>query len=117
MKGEEDKIQISCVKWFDLQYKRFSPLLYCNYNNPRNAIQGAKLKKMGMRKGIPDLFLAIPTLIYNGLYIEMKTAKGVLSKEQKEYSVILKEAGYHWAICRSTEEFIKEVRMYLDDKI
>ena len=114
MKGLEDKIQTVCVKWFDYQYKHLKPLLYMNYNNPRNKIQGAKLKKMGMRKGIPDLFLALPRGLYSGLYIEIKTPKGVLSKSQKEYSVTLQNAGFHWVMCRSFDEFKKEIEKYLE---
>ena len=85
-----------------------------NYNNPRNKIQGAKLKRMGMRKGIPDLFLAYPRVCYGGLYIEMKTPKGRLSKEQKEYSNILRNIGYKWVLCRSFDEFKKEIEKYLE---
>jgi hypothetical protein len=113
MKNLEDKIQTVCVKWFDFQYKKLKPLLYCNYNNPRNAIQGAKLKKMGMRKGIPDLFLALPRGLCSGLYIEMKTSTGRLSKEQKEYAETLKSVGFHWELVRSFDEFKSVIEKYL----
>lgn len=33
---------------------------------------GAKLKRIGLRKGIPDLCLPVPKMGFNGLYIELK---------------------------------------------
>ena len=66
-----------------------------------------------MRKGVPDLFLALPINDRPGLYIEMKNEKGVLQPEQKKYRDRLKKVGYSWEICRSLEGFKKIITKYL----
>lgn len=109
----EDTIQKQCVKWFNFQYNKFKPYLYCNYNNPKNMEHGVYLKSMGLKAGIPDMFLAIPMNGFSGMYIEMKTKTGRLTKEQKQYSIILQEIGYKWVLCRSQQEFKKEIDEYM----
>ena len=71
----EAKIQHKCVMWFDAEFPEYRGLLYHNYNNPPNKIQGRILKGLGLRKGVPDLFLALPINGRPGLYIEMKNEK------------------------------------------
>ena len=58
------------------------------------ARKGATLKAMGLRAGVPDLFLAIARGGYHGLYVEVKGPKGRLSKVQRDYHVKLIEKGY-----------------------
>ena len=109
----EAKIQHNCVMWFDAEYPEYRGLLYHNYNNPPNKIQGRILKGLGLRKGVPDLFLALPINGRPGLYIEMKNEKGTLQPEQEKYRDKLKKVGYSWELCRSLEEFQKIITKYL----
>jgi hypothetical protein len=111
--SQEDLIQKACVKWFNFKHNKIKPYLYCQYNNPKSLQHGKHLKEMGLKAGIPDMFLAIPKNGYCGMYIEMKTKTGRLTKEQKQYSVILQEIGYKWVLCRSLEDFKKEIETYL----
>jgi hypothetical protein len=110
----EDKIQHDCVMWFDDKFPQYRGLLYHNYNNPPNKVRGAVLKGMGLRKGVPDLFFALPINGKPGFYIEMKKPKGTLEPEQRKYRDRLKKVGYSWELCRSLEEFKKIITKYLD---
>jgi|GEM_PF-5137145 len=57
----------------------------CPNGGRRNKAEAAKLKAMGVRKGIPDLFLPIPRQGYHGLYIETKKIKnGKVSPDQQK---------------------------------
>lgn len=80
-------------------------------------ITGKRAKQMGYRKGWPDIQLAISNAFYNGLFIEFKVfannKRGILSAEQKEVHVALKDAGYKVAICYSSMEAQEEVKGYL----
>jgi hypothetical protein len=78
---------------------------------PRN---GARMKREGMRKGTLDLFLAVPAQGYHGLWIEMKTEKGVVSDEQTAMLVILNEQNYVTAVCRDVIPAMTEIKMYLN---
>lgn len=122
----EDKIQSDCFMWFYNAYPVLRGLLFHIPNGgQRSAREANKFKAMGVIAGIPDLFLSIPsrnknglnTGLYYGLYIEMKTPTGVLSKEQKEIHIKLIAQGYHVTVCRSLEEFKSLILNYLQDSI
>lgn len=74
---------------------------------------GARMKSMSYQNGTPDLFLAYPTRIHSGLWIEMKTEKGKIQPSQKEMMEKLLVAGYHCVVCRSFDEFKNEIENYL----
>ncbi len=109
----EESIQHKCVMWFDANFPKYRLLLVHHYNNPRNAIQGAKLKGLGLKKGIPDLVLYLPNKTSHGLFIEMKNEKGRLQPQQLKYSELLPSVGYKWELCRSLEEFKQIISKYL----
>lgn len=109
----EEKIQHDCIMWFDKKYPEYRLLLVHHYNNPRSAAQGAKLKGLGLKKGIPDLVLYIPNKNYSGLFIEMKNDKGRLQPQQVRYSELLPKMGYKWELCRSLEKFQEIITNYL----
>ena len=113
----EDELQMQCIQWMDLAYPKFSSYLYAIPNgwNKTSVYLGAKFKKMGIRKGIPDLCLAIPTKKYHGLYIELKFGTGVLSDYQKYIKSILEKVGYKVVACWTIEEFMNEIKSYLTE--
>lgn len=83
MVQHEAKLQKSCVKWFDLQYKPEDAILFHVPNGgKRNAIEAAKFKAMGTRPGVPDLIC-----FHKGqtFAIEMKYGKGKLTENQKRF--------------------------------
>lgn len=119
MKSEEHKIQVAVVKWAE-QMRVLCPDLWMLYANPnggaRNPITGAMLKAEGTRRGIPDLFLAVARHGFHGLYLEMKTSKGILSRDQKAWIEALQAQVYRVEVCRSVAEAIEVFRDYLDLK-
>lgn len=71
---------------------------------------------MGMQKGFPDLFLAVPRGVYHGAMIEMKsTRKGAKpSPEEEEMLGLLSGQGYFCAVCYGFDSFRKIVPRYLE---
>ena len=115
-KHPEDDLQAGCIQWFDSQYNKYSPLLYHIPNGgKRNVREAARLKKQGVRAGIPDLFLAMANSKHYGLYIEMKALKGVLTDKQKYYIPILQGENYRVEVCRSLDEFMSVINEYVKD--
>lgn len=113
--NEEHRIQVSCVKWFRMQYPKLAKLLYAVPNGSRrDAITGKILKDEGVVRGVSDLNLDIANRFYHGLRIEMKTPKGVQSAEQKEFQKLMESQGFKYVICRSLSDFMKEITIYME---
>ncbi len=116
--GREDTLQKSCVKWFRLAYPRHRRRLIASLNGAplRNGAKTWKhLEAMGAVAGEADLFLAVPSGEYGGLFIEMKThAKHSKQRDtQKEFEVDVIEH-YGYVICRDLDEFMGAVERYLE---
>ena len=121
MKRTEDIMQISCVRWFRLQYPKLLLLSFpAGYvfggNETKRAIIGKRMKDMGYTIGTADLFLAIPSDPYHGLFVEMKTEIGRQSPAQKDFEKRAIFSGYKYAVCRTVEEFIEAINNYLKIK-
>jgi hypothetical protein len=113
MRHLEDQLQEACVRWMQLQHPR--AFFFAIPNGARTSIRTAvRLKKTGMRAGVPDLFISEARCGFHGLYVEMKSPKGSLSTEQKKAAVDLKVRGYAWIICRDFATFRNMVNTYLD---
>lgn len=79
----------------------------------RNVLVGKKLKAEGVRRGVPDIFIAHPVGKYHGLFIEMKRRKGgTLSKEQRAWIERLTGQGYRVEVCNGYEEAVGAVQRY-----
>jgi hypothetical protein len=97
--------QIFQYHWNNLPKER--GLLFHVNNKARNAIEGAKFKAMGVVSGVSDLIYLKPG--GKPILIELKTDNGAQSIEQKKWELHVKSAGYQYVICRSLEEFIKQI--------
>jgi len=102
-KNEEHKLQEACVKYFDATRKDTQRLFHIN-NKAKNKIEGAKFKRMGVRKGIADFCLICDkgTVVW----IELKKSDGRQSKEQKAFQSLCADLGHQYVIVRDLVEFI-----------
>jgi hypothetical protein len=66
----------------------------------------------GAKAGIPDLFLPVRSGKYSGLYIEMKSAKGKLSEQQKDFKIFVESQGFKVVVPRSCHEALNEISHY-----
>jgi hypothetical protein len=70
---------------------------------------------MGVKSGVPDLFLPVPRGKYHGLWIEMKrTEDGKVSENQKWWIGALNKLGYRAEVCYGAEQAIKLLTEYLE---
>lgn len=70
----------------------------------------------GLSPGVPDITVAVPSGIYPGMFIEMKTEKGKVTENQKDWIGKLQSAGYRVVVCRSAKEAISELTLYFKNK-
>lgn len=114
MRHKESEMQIKCVRWFRATYPKLARLLFSVPNGgARRRVEGAILKAEGVMAGVSDLVLLFPSCRHHGLCIEMKTAKGYQRSSQKAWQADVEWAGYKYVICRSVDDFVKEIRSYL----
>ncbi len=111
----EHDLQVACLKWLRLAYPKV--LCYAIPNGgQRTARAGKRLKEEGLTAGIPDLHIPIPRGGYASLYIEMKDAnKGRLSDHQKELIPRLQAYGNKVVVCRTIDDFRRDVSAYLSN--
>jgi hypothetical protein len=81
----------------------------------RNKAVAVKLKQEGVKRGVPDIFLAHRSELFNkfGLFIEMKFGKNHLEKEQVDWGARLLEANYSRLVCYSWVEAAAGIIIYL----
>jgi hypothetical protein len=130
----ESQIQCAIVEWANVtsckcrhfsnpNNKNIGDFLFAIPNGgSRNIAEAVRLKKEGVKKGVTDLFLAIPIMRHGymvdfylscGLWLEAKTKKGKVSTEQKNWMSLMKDVGYPSVIFRSVEEGIQAIKDYL----
>ena len=81
----------------------------------RSARYGATLKRMGLRKGFPDLFFPYARQGYHGLFIELK--EGISKKptqDQLEWIARLNKNGYYATVCYGADAAIAEINEYFE---
>ncbi len=106
----EDCIQIAVVEFL----KQCTDLPFWHTPNQRQTspAHGAKLKRMGVVAGIADLFLPRSNGKQNGLFIELKSAKGKLSPSQLIFITQMIEEGYGAHVCYSAQEAILVIKSF-----
>ena len=113
-KDEEHRLQVACVRWFRMQYPHLREMLFAVPNGGRRDEKtGARLKEEGVIAGVSDMILLQRNDNYGALLIEMKTKTGRQSESQKRWQKAAEEQGYRYVVCRSLEEFMKEVNDYI----
>jgi hypothetical protein len=111
----EQQEQQLLINWAN--YQKWGKLLIAIPNGGyRHITTALALKRTGTRKGVPDLFLAMPNKNWHGLWIELKRKKGgSLSSEQKEYIALLSEQNYKVEVCKGFDEAKEVITQYLDN--
>lgn len=95
-----------CLRW----------LFHIPNGGYRNAAEAVHFKRLGVKAGVPDLFLPHPSNGYHGLFIEMKSEKGRPSALQKEWAEWLNKSGYMAVVCYGAGNAINTLEAYLNER-
>ncbi len=116
----EDEEQMAVIDWAEQMTPRYPALKLCFHiaNGGKRTITEAKrFKAMGVKAGVPDLFLPVPRGKYHGLWIEMKrTQDGKISENQKWWIGALNSLGYLAQVAYGAEQAIRQLEEYLNLK-
>ena len=114
----EDSEAIAFVSWLETQFPAIAgDLLHvANEGGNRGANLAAyhtKRKRMGVRPGVSDYFLALPKLSYHGLWLELKAPEGTIKPEQRAFLERRAALGYAACCCWGWLEARKAALDYL----
>ena len=112
--------QQAVMEWAERSSGKY-PCLDMLYHIPnegkRTIVNGANLRKAGLKKGVPDLCLPVARGGYHHLYIEMKKDKRCKpTADQIKWVYALKAEGSYARVCYSFEEAIGTIEWYLNLK-
>lgn len=109
----EDQEQEAVINYCD-----FKKILVVHIANEgkRSVAYAARLKRIGMRKGFPDLFFPIPSGKYHGLFIELKSMNGRATPAQRWWIAELSARGYRAVICKGADAAIQEINSYMREE-
>lgn len=127
MQDSEDKIQAEYNMWLIGYYPKLRNFCFhvpnggkrdseVNAKGERFSREGNKLKAMGVRRGIPDYWHAVPLNGYIGFIIEFKEPGANMNtphvKVQTEVQNDLRSVGYKVIVCDNTDEAKKQFLDY-----
>ena len=119
MTREEQGQQIALLHWADMmmnQYPELDLMYHIPNEGKRSVSTGSRLKKLGLKAGVPDIVLPVARGGYHGLYIEMKYGRNTLTDNQRQWMDALKKAGHLTAVCYSFMEAKDVILGYLGMK-
>jgi len=111
--SEHDE-QTVFMTWLMFQYPTLFELTTAVPNGGRRHLGTAvKLKKEGVKAGVPDILCFYKKNGYTGLAIEMKSKYNKESKEQAKWLNNLSDQGWFCAVCWSAKDAMQAVEDYL----
>jgi hypothetical protein len=102
---DEHKLQVQICKYLDLTQN--FPFFAIPNGSLRHKIVAVKLKMEGVKRGVADMFWMISNDNWKGIFVEVKTAKGVKSEYQREFQKVAIANGYYYAVVRSIADCIE----------
>lgn len=116
--GTEHGAQAALFCWISLNLDLYPELERLFHIQNASANRSAKI--VGVKAGVPDLFLPVRRGQYSGLFIELKRPNkigkknGVVSKDQKEWIAHLQLQGFGATVCIGWEAARDMIIQYLN---
>lgn len=107
----EDQEQEALCAWMTLKKIKFFAI---PNGGSRHVAEAVKLKRCGVKRGVPDLCIPIPSGSYHGLFLELKRVSGgKVTAEQVDWLQFLRLQGYYAEIAYGFDEAKQIVTDYL----
>ena len=109
---------INVLNWFTHNYPDLADDFHHFANERRCSVQqGRLLKRMGVKKGVSDFFLAVALGGFHGMWLELKTGKGKLTSEQFDFLERKRDRGYCARVAHGSDEAKEAILFYLDNHV
>lgn len=108
----EEQEHLEFMDWVRLHPEIDKYLIHIPNGGSRHKAEAVKLKRMGVKAGVSDFFIAWPTSSYYGLWMELKRKCGKPTKEQSKWLHDMYLAGYKSIICYGCDDAIQEIKKY-----
>lgn len=124
LSGSEDGSQKALFCWAALSgIQELKWLFHIPNGGSRHIAEASKLKAMGVKSGVPDIFLPIKTqrwrvgANFNGLWIELKKPGrvGGVSDEQTDWMILLSSQQFQCKVCYGWEQARDAILWYLNN--
>ena len=114
----EAQEQMALITWAEYnrgQHPELKLLHHIPNGGMRGKAEAGRFKAMGVKPGVPDLFLPVARGKYHGLYIELKRQKtGKASAAQRGWFEALQEQGYAVVLCHGWVQASEKLVEYLN---
>lgn len=114
--NEEYRLQSEFMRWLGYQHPKVFEVTFSIPNEGRRSWNlGSKLKRSGLKKGVPDIFIAYPSGSFHGLFIEFKSKGKKPSDAQDNMLSLLSEQKYQtFVVVADLDKAIDSVNEYLE---
>ena len=113
--SSEHNEQVALFQWAALHAGRYPELglLFAVPNGgKRDKLVAMQLQREGVKPGVPDLCLPVPSAGWHGLFIELKWGRNTTTDKQNEWLERLREQGYLAVVCYGWCEAVEVIREY-----
>lgn len=117
LRTEEDRICAAACQRFELQYPiEFKLLFHIPNGGKRSKAQAGIFKAMGVKPGVSDYFYMQPRGGFHGLWLEVKTSTGDLSRDQRLFLQLARQKGYAAIVTYGLEEMWEVLDHWANDR-
>ncbi len=110
---EQEKL----FRWAFYMSAKYPDLAFLHHipnGGSRNKIEAFNLKKQGVKAGVPDVCLPVPSGEYHGLYIEMKYDRNKPTENQCKWLAFLSSKRYAVKVCYDWQSAAESICRYLN---
>lgn len=115
----EEEEQTYILNWAEVcmgMYPELELMYHVPNEGKRTKREGARLRRLGLRRGVSDICLPVARGGYHGLYIELKALDGKPTTEQQEFITAVCEQGYCGRVCYGGDAAVNLIIEYLNLK-
>jgi hypothetical protein len=109
----EEQEHLALMDWIAYQPLLRDIAIHIPNEGKRSWHYGKKLKRLGLRKGVSDLFIPYPTYQHAGLWLEIKKIGGKLTTSQSEWLNKMRDLGFVAEVGFGYDHCVKIIQDYM----
>lgn len=114
--SQEQQALFDWAEYARAKHPELDLLYHIPNGGKRDKLEAVRLKREGVKAGVPDLCLPVARGGYHGLYIELKAGNNRATPLQRQWITALEREGYAAAVCTGWEQAAGVIGDYLGMK-